>query len=60
MVYKDDLIITDPDSGKEIKRIIGEKVGIITVWKIEADHLSIAEIVEGIGKIEKGDVVKPE
>lgn len=59
-VYIEELTLTDPDTGKELKKIPEKKVGLIKVSKIEADHLSIAEIVEGLGEIEKGNIIRPE
>ncbi len=35
-----------------------DKIGVIQIIKVEAEHLSIAEILEGIGKVKKGDIVK--
>ena len=59
-VYIEELTLTDPDTGKELKKIPEKKVGLIKVSKIEADHLSVAEIVEGLGEIKKGNIIRPE
>ncbi len=37
-----------------------KKIGALKVTKIQAEHLSIAEIVEGVGEVKKGNIVKPE
>lgn len=37
-----------------------KKVGMLKVSKVEADHLSIAEIIDGMGQIGKGNIVKRE
>jgi len=57
-VYIESLTITDPDTGKELSKVAERKVGLIKVSKVEADHLSVAEIIEGIGEIRKGNIVK--
>jgi hypothetical protein len=59
-VYIEELTLTDPDTGKELKKIPEKKVGLIKVSKIEADHLSVAEIVEGLGEVKKGNIIRPE
>jgi hypothetical protein len=59
-VYVEALQLTDPDTGKELDTLPEKKVGVIKVSKIEADHLSIAEIVEKTGQIERGNIVKRE
>lgn len=57
-VYMEELKLIDPDSGKELGTAPEEKIGIIKVTRVEADHLSIAEIVESTKKIERGNLVK--
>ncbi|MGB9597277.1 MAG: hypothetical protein ACPL7B_13430 [Candidatus Poribacteria bacterium] len=57
-VYIEGIVLTDPDTGKELERSPDKKIGIIKVTKIEADHLSIAEIIEGLGQVSKGNLIK--
>jgi hypothetical protein len=57
-VYIEGLQLTDPDTGEELGNLAEKKIGVIKVSKVEADHLSIAEIVEKTGQIERGNVVK--
>lgn len=52
--------LTDPDTGEELGAVAEEKVGAIRISRVEAEHLSIAEIVEKTGKIERGNLVKRE
>lgn len=52
--------LTDPDTGEELGSIAEKKVGVIRISKVEAEHLSIAEVIEEIGKIERGNIVKRE
>lgn len=59
-VYTGDIQLTDPDTGKELGKVAGEKMGVIKVSKVEADHLSLAEIVERIGQIERENIVRRE
>ena len=59
-VYMEAVPLTDPDTGEELSVLAEEKIGVIKISKVEADHLSIAEIVEKTGQIEKGNIVKPE
>jgi hypothetical protein len=59
-VYIEGLPLTDPDTGEELGTLAEEKIGVIKVSKVEADHLSIAEIVERTGQIERGNIVKRE
>lgn len=59
-VYIEELKLTDPDSGKELGIVPEEKIGAIKITKIETEHLSVAEIVEKIKQIERGNVVKRE
>lgn len=58
-VFTDDLVLTDPDTGKE-QRISGKRIGSVKIIKVEANHLSIGEIIEGLDHIEKGNVVRSE
>jgi len=39
---------------------IEKKIGLLKVSNIQAEHLSIAEIIEGIGLINKGCIVRPD
>ena len=59
-VFVKALQLTDPDTGKELGAFGEEKVGAIKISKVEAEHLSIAEIVEKSGQIERGNIVKQE
>jgi hypothetical protein len=59
-VYVEELKLTDPDSGKELGTAPEEKIGSVKITKIEADHLSIAEIVEKTKDIGRGNIVKQE
>jgi len=59
-VYIEGMTLTDPDTGKELKKIPEKRVGSIKISKIEADHLSVAEIVEGREEIRKGNIIRPE
>jgi hypothetical protein len=59
-VYIEGLRLTDPDTGEELSNLPEEKVGVIQILKVEADHLSIAEIIEKTGEIERGNIVKRE
>jgi len=59
-VYLEGIVLTDPDTGKELGKSPDKKVGVIKVTKIEADHLSIAEIIEGLGQVSKGNLIKAE
>jgi hypothetical protein len=59
-VYIEGLQLTDPDTGEELGTVDEKKVGVIKVSKVEADHLSIAEVIEKTGQIERGNIVKRE
>ena len=59
-VYIEGLPLTDPSTGEELGTLDEEKIGVIKVTKVEADHLSIAEIVEKTGQIERGNIVRRE
>jgi len=59
-IYAEGLELTDPDTGEKLGVVAEEKVGALRVSKVEADHLSIAEVIEKTGKIEKGNIVKRE
>jgi hypothetical protein len=37
-----------------------KKIGSIKISKIQAEHLSIAEITEGIGQVKKDNIVRPD
>ncbi len=52
--------LIDPDTGEELGTIAEEKVAAIKISKVEADHLSIAEVIEKTGEIERGNIVKRE
>ncbi len=52
--------LIDPDTGEELGSIAEKKVGVIRISKVEAEHLSIAEIIEKTGEIERGNIVKRE
>ena len=47
----------DPDTN-EILGYLSRKIGIIEVTEIQTDRLSKVRIIEGFGKIKKGDEVK--
>jgi hypothetical protein len=57
-IYAEGLELTDPDTGEKLGVVAEEKVGTLRVSKVEADHVSIAEVIEKTSKIEKGNVVK--
>ena len=59
-VYMEALKLTDPDTGEELGTVAEKKVGVLKVSKVEADHLSVAEVIEKTGEIERGNVVKRE
>lgn len=59
-VYIEGIALTDPDTAKGQGKLPDKKIGIIKVTKIEADHLSIAEIIEGLGQVSKGNLIKAE
>jgi|GEM_PF-1470591 len=59
-VYIEGLQLTDPDTGEELDTLAEKKVGVIKISRVEADHLSIAEIIEKTGQIERGNIVKRE
>ena len=59
-VYIEGRQLTDPDTGEELGILDEEKIGVIKVSKVEADHLSIAEIIERTRQIERGSIVKRE
>lgn len=52
--------LIDPDTGEELGSIAEKKVGVIRISKVEAEHLSIAEVIEKTGEIERGNIVKRE
>ncbi len=49
--------LVDPDTG-DVLGVIPKQVGVIKVVEVQSDRLSRAEIIEGFGKIKKGDRVK--
>ncbi|MBD3182597.1 hypothetical protein GF312_09915 [Candidatus Poribacteria bacterium] len=57
-VYLEPVILVDPDTGEEIGNIEEKKIAEIKVIKVEADHLSIAEVINKTEEIEKGNFVK--
>jgi hypothetical protein len=59
-VFTKGLQLTDPDTGEELGTVPEEKVGTVKISRIEAEHLSIAEIIEKTGQIERGNIVKRE
>ena len=59
-VFMKGLQLTDPDTGEELGSVAEEKVGVIKISKVEDGHLSIAEIIEKSGQIERGNIVKQE
>lgn len=52
--------LIDPDTGEELGSIAEKKVGVVRISKVEAEHLSIAEVIEKTGEIERGNIVKRE
>ncbi len=59
-VYIEGITLSDPDTGDELGKGQDKKIGMIKITKIEADHLSIAEIIEGLGQVGKGNLIKAE
>ena len=59
-VYIEGMQLTDPDTGEKLETLAEKKIGAIRISKVEADHLSIAEIIEKTGEIERGNIVKRE
>ncbi|MEK7397658.1 MAG: hypothetical protein AAB116_12070 [Candidatus Poribacteria bacterium] len=59
-VYIEGIVLTDPNTGKELGKSPDKKLGSIKITNIQAEHLSIAEIVEGLGQIAKGNIIKAE
>lgn len=55
-VYTAESLI-DPDTG-DVLGVIAKLVGVIKVREVQSDRLSRVEIIEGFGKIKKGDRVK--
>ncbi len=49
--------LVDPDTG-DVLGVIPKPVGVIKVIEVQSDRLSRVEIIEGFGKIKKGDRVK--
>lgn len=59
-IFVKSLQLTDPNTGKDLGSVPEEKIGAVKISKVEAEHLSIAEIVEQTGEIERGYIVKRE
>ena len=57
-VYTTESLI-DPDTG-DVLGVIPKSVGVIKVVEVESNRLSRAQIIEGFGKIKKGDRVREE
>lgn len=57
-VYTTESLI-DPDTG-DVLGIVPKPVGVVKVVEVQSDRLSRVQIVEGFGKIKKGDQVKQE
>ncbi len=57
-VYTAESLI-DPDTG-DVLGVIPKQVGVIKVVEVQSDRLSRAQIIEGFGKIKKGDRVREE
>ena len=57
-VYTAESLI-DPDTG-DVLGVIPKQVGVIKVVEVESDRLSRVQIIEGFGKIKKGDRVREE
>ena len=57
-VYTAESLI-DPDTG-DVLGVIPKLVGVIKVVEVQSDRLSRVQIIEGFGKIKKGDRVKQE
>jgi len=59
-VFVKGIKITDPDTGAELGTVPEQRVGSIKISRVEAEHLSLAEIIEKTRKIEQGNIVKQE
>ena len=57
-VYTTESLI-DPDTG-DVLGVIPKAVGLVKVVEVQSDRLSRVQIIEGFGKIKKGDRVKQE
>ena len=57
-VYTAESLI-DPDTG-DVLGVIPKQVGVIKVVEVQSDRLSRVQIIEGFGKIKKGDRVREE
>ena len=57
-VYTTESLI-DPDTG-DVLGVIPKSVGVIKVVEVESNRLSRVQIIEGFGKIKKGDRVREE
>ncbi len=51
--------LVDPDTG-DVLGVIPKPVGVVKVVEVQTDRLSRVQIIEGFGKIKKGDRVKQE
>jgi hypothetical protein len=51
--------LVDPDTG-DVLGVVPKPVGIVKVVEVQTDRLSRVQIIEGFGKIKKGDRVKQE
>ena len=59
-VFVKGIQLTDPDTGAELGTVAEQRVGSIKISRVEAEHLSLAEIVEKTSQIEQGNIVKQE
>ena len=59
-VYTEGKQLTDPDTGQKLGILDEERIGVVKISRVEADHLSVAEIIEKAGQIERGNIVKRE
>lgn len=57
-IFTKALQLTDPDTGEDLGSVPEKEIGTIKISKIEAEHLSIAEIIEKTGDIERGNIIK--
>ena len=51
--------LVDPDTG-DVLGVVPKPVGVVKVVEVQTDRLSRVQIIEGFGKIKKGDRVKQE
>jgi len=59
-VFVKGIKLTDPDTGAELGAVPEQRIGSIKISRVEAEHLSLAEIVEKTSQIEQGNIVKQE